>query len=232
MGEKPEAYKSFSLSSARREQTDVIPSDRRRGKRRDLGDVIRWRDLDDVHSREVEAREPMEDGPRLPGRQPAHFGRSGPRRKGGVESIDIESQIGGADADDLANAPGDGSRPSLVHVLGSNDRHPLADGPIEDVAVQWGADADLDRVMRIDQPLFDGVVKRRAVAPGEPKAFGPGIDVAVEMNEAERPLAARQGAQQRDRDRVVAAERDQMPQRNRLGLDLGEAALDVAMRDV
>src|SRR5215471_4071841 len=181
MGETPRGYKLFSRSSARRKQTDVIPSDRRRGKRRDLGDVIRWRDLDDVHSCKVEAREPTQDGPRLPGRQPAHFGSSGPRRKGRVEGIDIESQIGRTGADDLANAFGDGLRPSFVHILGGEDRHSFAAGPIEDLAVQWRTDADLDRVVRFDQPLLDGVVKWRTVTPGESKAFGPGIDVAVEM---------------------------------------------------
>src|SRR6201998_2055210 len=95
MGETPALTRLFSKSSARRQQANVIPGDRRRGKRGNLGDVVRWRDLDDIHPDEVQPGEPAQDGPRLPGREPSHFGCSGSRCKSRVERVDVEAEIGG-----------------------------------------------------------------------------------------------------------------------------------------
>ena len=78
-----------------------------------------------------------------------------------------------------------------MSLLRSDDRHTLADGPLEDVAVQRRANADLDHMMRVDQAFFDRVIERRAVTPGETKAFGPGVDMPVEMEQPQWAIAAR-----------------------------------------
>ena len=51
------------------------------------------------------------------------------------------------------------------------------------------------------------------------------------MHQPERTLAAGERAQQCDRDGVVAAERHEMGKRRGLRLDLGQAALNVAVCD-
>src|SRR6516225_2237561 len=56
----------------RRQQTDVIPGDRRGRKCRDLGNVVGRRHLDDIHSCEAEPGEPAQYGSGLPGREPSH----------------------------------------------------------------------------------------------------------------------------------------------------------------
>src|SRR5260370_27862668 len=51
------------------------------------------------------------------------------------------------------------------------------------------------------------------------------------MPQPDRPLGSADRAQQGERNRVITAERDKVPKRRRLLLDLDERALDVAMRD-
>ena len=100
--------------------------------------------------------------------------------------------------------------PAFVNLFGGNDRHTFADGPIEDVAVQWRANADLDHTMRVDEALFDCVIERRAVPPDKAEALRPSVDMPVEMHEPQRALAGCQRTQQRQRHRMIAAQRDQM----------------------
>ncbi len=84
---------------------------------------------------------------------------------------------------------------------------------------------------RVDEALLDRVIERRAVPETLAEAFRPGVDMRVEMHQRQRPAARAQRTQQPERDRVVAAERDQMVERPRLRLDRRERAADVAMRD-
>ena len=65
-----------------------------------------------------------------------------------------------------------------------------------------------------------------------PEIVRPGIHMGVEVNEREHAAPFRQRAQQRQRDPVVAAERDQMLDRARLFLDPLEAAEEIAERDL
>src|SRR5205807_1126853 len=81
------------------------------------------------------------------------------------------------------------------------------------------------------EPLFDRVVEWRAVTPDETEALRPGVDMSIEVKQPQRASAARQRPQQRQRDRVVAAECHQMLNPRRLLLDLRERAGDVAVRN-
>ncbi len=61
-----------------------------------------------------------------------------------------------------------------------------------------------------------------------PETVGPGIDVSVEMDERRRAVPVREGAQQRQGDAVVAAERNQVRDLLRLSLDQRHAGRNVA----
>ncbi len=94
------------------------------------------------------------------------------------------------------------------------------------------SDADLHHAAGIDQALLDGVEKDGAVAKRLAEVGAPGVDMGVEMDDAERPsLLLGRGAQQRQRDAVVAAESDKVADRGRLLLDQLEARRDVAEGD-
>ena len=118
-----------------RKERDVIPSHRRCRERRDFGDVIGRGNFDHVHPGEVEASEPAQDRSCLPSREPAYLRRAGSRRKGGIERVDIKAQLDRLRPDDLADPFGNGLRTGFVNVLGGDDRHSLADGPVENVAM-------------------------------------------------------------------------------------------------
>src|SRR5207245_5048037 len=146
-----------------------------------------------------------------------------------VQRVDIEAQIGRCIFDHSADPSGDDLRSGFVDVLGGDDGHPLTDGPVEDLAVHRRANADLDRAVRVYETLLDRVIERRPVSKDQAEAFRPGIDMTVEMHQTERTLSARQRAQQCKRNRVVTAERDEVPERRRLRLDLGRRARDLAL---
>src|SRR6516164_7872125 len=75
------------------------------------------------------------------------------------------------------------------------------------------------------------MIKRRSVPEDKTETLGPSIDVTIEMHEPKRACAPGQRTQKGERDRVVAAEGDEVTERCRLFLDLGERALDVTVRD-
>src|SRR5213078_1676831 len=110
-----------------------------------------------------------------------------------------------------------------------------SDGPILHRFVHWRADADLDGPLRIDQPLLDRVIEWRAMAEALPEAVRPGIDMRVEMHQRQRLLAGagarRERAQQRQRDGVIAAQRDQMTERFRLCFDRRQRTRDLTVDD-
>src|SRR6266496_5045345 len=97
-----------------------------------------------------------------------------------------------------------------MDVLCSHDLHALADGPVPDIATDGRADADLDHARGIDQTLLDGIEEDRAMTVFLAEGIGPGIDMGIEMDEAHRPMPFGERAQQRQRDRMIAAQGEQM----------------------
>ena len=70
----------------------------------------------------------------------------------------------------------------------------------------------------VDQPFLDRAPERRAVKILAAEILVPGVDVRVELHERERTVPLRQRAQDRQRDRVVAADHDRpraRPRRSR-----------------
>src|SRR5207253_2773344 len=66
----------------------------------------------------------------------------------------------------------------------------------------------LDGAARVEQILLHRALERRAVEVALAEVLLPGVAVRVQLDEAERPVAAREDAQLGQRDRVVAAERE------------------------
>jgi len=87
--------------------------------------------------------------------------------------------------------------------------------------VQRTADAHVHTPRTIDQPLLRGAAERRAVRVGRPEVGVPGVKVRVEVHHSHRAVPTSDGTQQRQRDRVVAAEGEQAP--GPLGQRIGAA---------
>src|SRR5262249_19681196 len=122
--------------------------------------------------------------------------------------------------------------PLGVHVRCGQDLYALSDGPVPDVAPDRRANADLNHTRGIDQTLLDGVIEEGAMSVLLPEGVGPGVHMGIEMHESKRALSFRYRAQQGKRDRMVAAEGDQMPAFRGLGLDELEAAQRITQRDL
>jgi hypothetical protein len=116
-----------------------------------------------------------------------------------------------------------------VDLLGADDAHALGQGPIVNRLFRRRADADLRHPPGVDQTLADGVVEHRAMAVAQAEAVRPGVHVGVEVDQPEAlAMPRRQGAQQREGDGVVAAQRDQVAMLPGLPLDHPEARLQLA----
>ena len=154
------------------------------------------------------AREPAHELQRLPAREPAGHRRAGARREGRVERVDVEAR--GRPA---RRRPGRRTdlerRRDAVAVQPGRGQHlePLG-------RVVEGADADLGRAGRIDQPLADRPAHHRAVV--DPAGIvGPEVAVRVDLDQRQRPVLRGVRAQQRPGDEMVAAEREQLRARRR-----------------
>ena len=175
--------------------------------------------------------QPPQDRLRLPGGEATDFRRAGAGREGGIERVDVETEIHRGVADDVADFIGHGRRAPLVHVLRGDDGDALRQRPVVDRALDRGADADLHHTPRLDQSFVDGVIEHRAVRIDLAEIVGPGVNVGVEMNECARAAPLRERAQERQRDAVLAAERDEVRDRARLSFDQREACGDIAECD-
>ena len=101
--------------------------------------------------------------------------------------------------------------------------------------VQRTADADVQAVLRVEQALLAGPAERGAVGERGAEVGVPGVEVGVEVQHGHRAVVAVQRAQQRQRDGVVAAERDSLvpPVAQLVGgaLDRGDRLADVERVD-
>ena len=93
------------------------------------------------------------------------------------------------------------------------------------------ADADLNHLVRHNEALLDGMVEDRGVSVSLPEIVGPGIDVRIEVNKRDRAAPFRQRAKERQRDAVVAAQRDEMLDLLRPLLDQRHAGDQVSERE-
>ena len=153
------------------------------------------------------AAEPAHQLQRLPAREPARHRRPGARREGGVEPVDVEGEID-------RRVPG----PRADHLERRGDAVAVQPGRGQDLEAQVlvveGADADLRRAARVDQPLADRPAHHRAVVDPA-RIVRPEVAVRVDLDQRQRPVPRGVRPQQRPGDEMVAAERQQLRARRR-----------------
>ena len=88
--------------------------------------------------------------------------------------------------------------------------------------VQAATNADLDRALRIDEPLFDRPAKRRAVMEARAEIVIARVAMSIDVHQAERSIPGN-CAQNWKRDRMVAADRQR---RHASRMDGGEEGID------
>ena len=208
------AFRHGSQASARSARPRALPprqnlhvalNQRRRGKGGDIGVVIGRRDFDDVHPAPVDVGERPQRGERLGRTQTAGHRRPGAGCEGRVERVDVEAEIGRPRPDPRLDARGDAARAECEAGIDVEDFDAA-------IARRHGANADLDRPAGIDEPLGHGARHESAVRHFRAVVV-PGVLMGIELHEGERPMGRRMGAQQRQGDEMIAAERHQMDAR-------------------
>jgi hypothetical protein len=116
------------------------------------------------------------------------------------------------------------STPSLVVKLLDRDHaHTLVMAELPHISlVQAATNADLDRALRIDEPLFDRPAKRRAVMEARSEIVIARVAMGIDMHQAERSIPDN-CPQNQKRDRMVAADRQR---RHASFMDGGEEGID------
>src|SRR6266571_2849523 len=205
-------------------------------RRRDSGDlsvIVGRTNLDQVDSDDAGAGgEAAEDGEEFAAGEPAGFGGAGAGGVGRVEDVDVDRDVQRRVADVGADALGDGV--GAVAADGHRVDHLEAEvGVFLEVGgrVQGTAGADVDGAVLAQQAFLAGAAKRGAMGVRGAEVSVPGVEVGVEVEQRDRSPELVGGAQQRQRDGVVAADGDEAAAvgEQALGgaLDLADGLLDV-----
>ena len=194
--------------------------------------VVCRRDLDDVGADNVQPSKATQGCQQLTRRQATCLGRSGSRRGGRVENVDVDRHVDQTAAQPRSHRGDHTIEPEPV-VVGARNRgvaESLAVGQVG-VGVQRSSDADMHGSSRVDQVLLGSAPERRAMGVRLAEVGVPCIEVRVEMKHGDLAMPPRNATQQRQRDRMVAAENQQSVRRaeHRLRrlLDLPDSDLDV-----
>jgi hypothetical protein len=204
--------------------------------------VVRWRDLDDVHPRQLDPTDDPADRPeQLAAREPAGLGRAGSGCESRIDDVDIEAEVdrvrsverlGDRIVDDrLGPALLDlrhevVAKAVLLHPFECLDRRPVSAQP------------DLDEVLALNRTRLDEPPHRRPVAREDAPIVVGRIRMGIEMDDSDAAGPADLGDRGRARpgDRVVAAEDDgDGPRRGHLAdlaVDHGMGTLDPGGDDV
>jgi len=215
-----------SIGPLERQRLDVMLDDGRGGDRRDVGMIIGRRDLDHIHATDIEIADRPEDAQRLIRREAARNRRAGAGREGGIERVDVEGEIGRALPDPLADAPRRAGYAEFLRLIAVDDGDAA-------IARRHRADADLDRALDIDQSFAHRLQHEAAMADAA-RAVIPGVLMGIELDQRQLAMARNMGAQQRQGDEMIAAERNEMGAgREDAGgfrLDRTGATLEIAAR--
>ena len=173
--------------------------------------VVGRGDLHDVGAGQPQAGQPAQDELKFPGGQPARLRRAGPRGVRRVEHVDVDAHVHRPVTDPLAD-PVDGVIHAPPGDVGGRYRGEAELAVVAQVAagVEAAADADVGGAVQGEDALLGRAPERRAVRVGSAKVGVPGVEVRVEVDQRDRAVPRRGGAQQRQRDRVVPADRDQV----------------------
>ena len=179
------------------------------GQRGDAARVVRGRDLDDVGAGEPSSRtgQPGQEREQLARRQPARLGRPGARGEGRVEHVDVEGDVGRRAEPLRGQLEGTRRSPASSNSRASRCREAeLAVLVQRRMRCRAAPQADLQRP---PGSMIPSSTARRKIVPLviAPAEVGvPGVRVGVELEQRERAVGRRRRAQQRQGDRVVAAE--------------------------
>ena len=196
------------------------------------GRVVLRRDLDDIAADDVDALQAVQDRLSLARGQASSLRRSGARREGRVEAVDVERDVGRAVADDLSRLFHDALDADPVDILDVQDGHPGFVGkPPEDLG--RAADADLDRAFGVEHAGEHRLAERAAMVKFGPVDLAHRVAMRIDMDEADRPVVPER-LQDRIGDRMVAADR-QRPYSSRPDarvecLDVLDAAVEAEAR--
>ena len=183
----------------------------RRGHGRHLRVVEGRGYLDDVRSHEVHSREAAEDPEDLAAREPTGLRRPRPRSEGGIEHVDVDRHVDGRVAEPGADPVRD-RLPAFVEDV--HGRHDLEPEPsvIHEVlrGEQRAADPDVRGLVLEQQTLLPGPSERRPVRVLRAEVRVPRVEVRIEVDERDGSVTPVHGPQQRQRDRVVTPDREQV----------------------
>ena len=200
------------------ERDDLIQHIRRRHGGQLGISIVRGRDLNDIRGDEIHALETSYDRPEFAGAPAAGLGGAGGGGEGGVEGVDVDGEVdggvlgeagfdgvddaGGADGVDVAGFDAREAAVAVVGVVGQAGERG-ADAGVHVGVV--GQQAFLARVVEVRAMVYCGLVRGRAAEDrGAPR-----VEVGVEVEYGDGAVDAVDGAEQGERDSVVAAERDQ-----------------------
>lgn len=124
-----------------------------------------------------------------------------------VQDVDVDGDVQRAVADALAQLVGD-LVDTAAHDVGGGDDAEAHLGVVVEVllAVQRTAGADVGERGRVEDALLDGPAERRAVGVLGAEVGVPRVEVGVEVEQGYGAVLLRDGAQEGQRDGVVAAE--------------------------
>src|SRR6266536_1033005 len=212
-----------------RQYAQKLEQDGDGGHAGDAARVEGRRDLDEIGSDEIEAPEIADQTLGFKRREAARLRRS--RRIDRIKRVNIEGEISGAAADDLSRLLGCPPPALVVELLNRNHAHAAAVAELPHFGdVEAAADPDLDRALRIDEPLLDRPSEWRAVMETRAEIVVAGIAVGIELHQAERSIFGN-GSQDRQRDRMIADHRERgyasRIDGSEEGSDFGERALQL-----
>ena len=198
----------------------------------DLGVVVGRGDLDDVAADHVRPAQPAQDLEHLPAGHAAGLGGPGAGGVGRVQHVDVQRDVERAVADALAQVRDDGVHPQPHDVGGGDDAEAEAGVVVEVLgAVERPAGADVAHGVRVEQALLERPAEGGAVGVLGAEVGVPGVQVGVEVQQRDLAVARVGGAQQRQGDGVVAADRHEpgvlAHELLGLGLDGGDRLGDV-----
>ena len=138
--------------------------------------VVRRCHFHQVRSHDVDTCQAFHNFPRLAGGKSTTDGGTGTRSIGGIQAVDVKSQVGFVVSNDLANLFDCGIRPVTLY--------PWA---IEDIETQGvlvvGPQADLNRCRRIEESLLCRMPEHGAVIDTIIMFIRPGVTVRIEVNQ-------------------------------------------------
>ena len=185
---------------------DELLHEARRGNGGNAGGIIRGRDLHHIIAHDIQICQTAHQLQGLGGGEAAGYGRTGSRRIGGIQEVDVEGQEGLGAAHPRADGLQNGLHAHLVALVGA--QHLVAQiGGVGQIlrAVQPLADAHLDGFGGVHQPLLRRVIEGGAVVVRLAEVLVNGVVVGVKVDQRHRAVYLGAGPQLGQGDAVVAA---------------------------